>query len=102
MSHNSFYTRDLSKDPYSATSVFIKILPQIKSIKQITTNEDERIFRAKDLIIASLKHAQERSPKSISSSYIESYAHRIDSCIDLNDIIDMVSRSINRGKNYSG
>lgn len=94
------YTKDLSKKRYSATSVFIQILPKVKNIKTLTNDKDEQLYMAKDLIIANLMTARECSPHSISLDYINSYRHRIDTCADLDEIIKMLCRSINAGKNY--
>ena len=93
-------SNDLSKKQYSATSVFIQILPKVKNIKNLTNDKDEQLYIAKDLIISSLMSAREHSPHSISLNYISSYRHRIDMCADLNEVIKMLCKSINAGKNY--
>lgn len=99
-------TKDLSKDKYSATSTFMRILPRIKDINCMNMSENDKVELACKEIIDALKQTRKEAlsqyKKSIRDDYIDGYKSRLQECLTVNDIIAKLRYSINKGRNYSG
>lgn len=100
-------TVDLSQDIYSATSVFIEVLPAVVAIKNLDLEEDMKKDTAVNLIIESLcKRRRDCTEKSdqvingISHNYITKVRKIVSNKEDLDGIINYLNSAIKAGKNY--
>lgn len=99
-------TVDLSKDIYSATSVFIEVLPAVVAIKNLDLDEDTKKETAINIIIESLcKRRNECADNSdtvlnsISHNYITKVRKIISTKEDIDGIIKYLNSAIKAGKN---
>ena len=96
-------TEDLSQNPFSATSVYIKILPELNNIKNEDISSDDRIEKARDLVVSSLCKSRmdcEAHKKGISQDYIVKVRMIISKYQTVDQIIQYLNNAINIGKNY--
>lgn len=101
-------TLDLSKDKYSATSVFIEVLPTIVSIKDLNIDDETKKENAINIIIQALcKRRKDCSSdintelNGISHKYITKVRTIISNKEDIDGIIKYLNNAIKVGTNYS-
>ena len=95
--------KDLSLNPNSATSVYIRIIPELEQLKTSDMTADDRIETARDLVISSLCKARmdcTENRKGISQDYIVKVRMIISKYQTINQIINYLNNAINIGKNY--
>lgn len=95
---------DLSLVEYSATSIFISILPNLEELKESTIPEKEKVEKAKTLIIKSLCKARSdcnTTPKGIGQDYIINVNRKLNTFRNINQIISYINNAINKGKTYN-
>ena len=95
--------KDLSLNPNSATSVYIRIMPELEQLKTADMTADDRIETARDLVISSLCKARmdcTENRKGISQDYIVKVRMIISKYQTINQIINYLNNAINIGKNY--
>ena len=94
--------KDLSKDKYSATSAFMRVLPILNNLNLLTLEENDKIDFANQLIFGELKSCWHNSNNSISKDYITRVMTSLKSKTTLSDIIKDITARIEKGKNYNG
>ncbi len=92
--------KDLSKDPNSATSVFLKVLPILDTLANLSMDENEKIELATNTIYYELKSVWHNG-NSVSKDYILRVMTMIKSKTTLDDIIKDITIRIEKGKNYN-
>ena len=93
--------KDLSKDPNSATSVFIRVLPLLNNLTLLFMEEDEKVELARTIIYNELKAVWSNS-NSVSKDYITRVMTTIKTKTTLDDIVKDITIRIEKGKNYNG
>lgn len=91
---------DLSKNQYSATATYIRILPELEKIATKGWNEPTKCIRATDLILASLIESRNLGHRAISQNYIIKVKTTLSKMTKMNAILAYVNRAIQHGKNY--
>lgn len=91
---------DLSRDPNSATSAFVRVSPILNSLKPLAMTEEDKIEIANTLIFNELK-ANWLNGNSLSKDYITRVMTTIENKSTLDDIIKDIERRIEKGKNYN-
>ena len=95
--------KDLSKDQFSATSVYIAILPELEKLNKTKMSRDDKVEKAKIMVIQSLCRARAEcgTRKSISQDYIVKVRMIISKHQTIDQIIQYLNNAINLGKNYT-
>lgn len=94
---------DLSQVELSATSAYIDILPQLEALRDEPISEDEKVEKAKDIIIVALcknRNEAETYYEQISQNYIVRTRITLGRYFKLEQIITFVNTAIENGKNY--
>lgn len=93
--------KDLSKDPNSATSAFMRVLPLLNNLALLTMEETEKVELANNIIFNELK-ASWNSGNSVSKDYIARVMTAIKTKTNIDEIIKDITIRIEKGKNYNG
>lgn len=89
---------DLSKNPNSATSIFINIMPLLKGLQNTSIIEDEKVNIAKQIIMGELRAAWQKS-NNISKSYIIRVKDTLEVHTTIDQVIEDIETRIHNGKN---
>ena len=96
---------DLSNVEFSATSIFIDLIPKLQELKKKPMSSDKKTAEAKDMVIEALcKHRLAgcgNGRDSISVNYIVKVRSSIMQCRTIDQIIVHLNKSIENGKNYT-
>lgn len=96
----------LALDPYSATSIYIAVLPTIESIKSLPLTDADKLLVAKKIVYKSVKKAREDCDKdktrtskrnSIGPLYVEKLNEKLHNIKDMDDLIDYLHKAIKKG-----
>lgn len=96
--------KDLSLSEYSATSTYIKILPELEQIKSLDIEDKLKIELSIDLIIKELISTMNSCPnirKGISRDYIVNTRINLSKKQSIDHIIKYIKNAIEHGKNYN-
>lgn len=90
--------KDLSKQIHSATSTFINILPMIEDLRFESMDEQEKINKAKRIVVENL--CKQREHHGVSQEYIIQVKKTIERQKRLTQVIEYINNAIEKGKNY--
>lgn len=98
-------TKDLSKVPYSATSVYLAIIPDIEKVKTEDIGSDEKMEKVRDIITKALCKARTTCGSKNNRYEIgQDYIIRVRTIIARHKTVDQtltyLRNAIEKGKNY--
>lgn len=94
-------SKDLSKDKYSATAIYIDLLPIIESIKADSSLDmEDKLDKAREVVLSAIcKNSGET--RHIGTNYIAKARDAVYSARNIDQIIVYMKRAIEKGKNYT-
>lgn len=98
--------KDLSKEHYSATSVFMRLLPTIEEIGTENLSTNEKIHKVDLLVSGELSKAMltavnEEGKSQISRDYIIKVRKTIQRQSSISQVIKYINNAIEAGKHYN-
>lgn len=93
-------SKDLSKDKYSVTSIYIDLLPTIESIKADSSLDmEDKLDKAREVVLNAIcKNSGET--RHVGTDYIVKARQAVYSARTIDQIITYMKAAINKGKNY--